>query len=276
MLWVFGLACGVWFLIRMPQAEEDLVALRQGMSIDQTDELPGTPSPESSERGLARELLHTMQAIHRRGWCDGTGGNFSVVIRQAPLRLLMAPSGVDKGAVEPGQLIEVDASGSVVEGSGRASAETVLHLRIVASCGAGAVLHTHSQSATLLSRWYAPRDGESLAGLELEGYEMLKGLEGITTHATKAQLPVLANDQDIARLAGRAEPALAAAPHGLLVAGHGLYAWGRDLATARRHLEIHEFLLEQHWRQLLLEGLLARDPGVREEVPSSVNKPGWR
>ena len=46
-----------------------------------------------------------MAAIHRRGWCDGTGGNFSCVLRWQPLELLMAPSGVDKGSVAPEQLI---------------------------------------------------------------------------------------------------------------------------------------------------------------------------
>ena len=30
--------------------------------------------------------------------------------------------------------------------------------------------------------------------------------------------------------------------------------FGTDLTSARRHLEIHEFLLEQHWRTLLLQG----------------------
>lgn len=217
------------------------------------------PTPEGPVKPLAMALSEAMADIHRRGWCDGTGGNFSVVIQRDPLRLLMAPSGVDKGTVLPAQLIQVDAAGAVVEGTGKASAETLLHLRIVNQCGAGAVLHTHSQSATLLSRWHAPQASQTLGALELEGYEMLKGLEGITTHSTSVLVPVLANDQDIARLSHRAEPALGAAPHGLLVAGHGLYTWGRDLVTARRHLEIHEFLLEQRWRQLLLEGLIAND-----------------
>jgi methylthioribulose-1-phosphate dehydratase len=40
-----------------------------------------------------------------------------------------------------------------------------------------------------------------------------------------------------------------------LISGHGLYAWGDDLAMAKRHLEILEFLLEQHWRELQLRGL---------------------
>lgn len=197
-----------------------------------------------------------MAAIHHRGWCDGTGGNFSCVLRWQPLELLMAPSGVDKGSVAPEQLIVVDAAGAVLKGTGRASAETALHLALVETCGAGAVLHTHSQAGTLLSQHYATKAGVSF--LVLQDLEMLKGLGGVATHATSISIPVLGNDQDLARLRGNAEPHLAAAPYGLLVAGHGLYAWGKDLTKARRHLYILEFLLEQHWRQLLLQGLSAR------------------
>jgi methylthioribulose-1-phosphate dehydratase len=209
---------------------------------------------------LATALTDAMADIHRRGWCDGTGGNFSCVIAREPLELLMAPSGVDKGQVQPQELITVDGTGSVLAGHGKASAETALHLAIVQACDAGAVLHTHSQAGTLLSQWALQRDPQTRASgegrLELADLEMLKGLQGFTSHACVARVPVLANDQNLPRLASRALPLLADAPQGLLIAGHGLYAWGSDLATARRHLEILEFLLEQRWRQLLLEALL--------------------
>jgi methylthioribulose-1-phosphate dehydratase len=220
---------------------------------------------------LADELTAAMAAIHARGWCDGTGGNFSCVQQKAPLQLLMAPSGVDKGQVQPGDLIVVDAAGQVIAGGGQASAETALHLEIVARCEAGAVLHTHSQAATLLSRWAlaGPDRTESANGpdqgdgvVRVEGLEMLKGLEGIRTHASAIAIPVLANDQDLARLSERARPLLPGAPQGLLIAGHGLYAWGQTLSQARRHLEILEFLLEQSWRQRLLEALMNRSTPV--------------
>ncbi|MCX5949406.1 MAG: methylthioribulose 1-phosphate dehydratase [Cyanobacteria bacterium] len=221
---------------------------------------------------LAASLCQTMADIHRRGWCDGTGGNFSCVSSRKPLRLLMAPSGVDKGQVQPGELIEVDAQAAVVAGGGKASAETLLHLKIVEVTGAGAVLHTHSQAATLLSRdsdgHKSSRRPETTAEetdapaaparhVQLEGLEMLKGLEGITSHRQQIAIPVLANDQNLQRLSERAHPHLAEAPYGLLISGHGLYAWGRDLGSARRHLEILEFLLEQHWRHLLLTATTA-------------------
>lgn len=203
----------------------------------------------------AEALSAAMAAIHQRGWCDGTGGNFSAVLSREPLQLLMAPSGVDKGRVRPEALIVVDGQGAVLRGQGRASAETLLHLAIVASCDAGAVLHTHSQAGTLLSQHYGPA-GDGVAWLQLSDLEMLKGLAGIDSHACRIALPVLANDQDLARLSARARPHLPQAPQGLLIAGHGLYAWGTTLAEARRHLEILEFLLEQHWRQLLLQALV--------------------
>jgi methylthioribulose-1-phosphate dehydratase len=221
---------------------------------------------------LGQELLAAMAEIHRRGWCDGTGGNFSCLLRRDPLELLMAPSGVDKGSVAAADLIVVNGDATVIHGNGKASAETLLHLAVVQATGAGAVLHTHSQAATLLSRKRGLLHGDSLqpsqrvgreetmaTSIDFEDLEMLKGLEGITTHATRVRLPVLANDQDLSRLSARARAILPSAPWGLLIAGHGLYAWGRDLATARRHLEILEFLLEQRWRELILGSSLHSD-----------------
>ena len=209
--------------------------------------------PDANTTALAKALCGAMGEIHRRGWCDGTGGNFSCVLEADPIRLLMAPSGVHKGSVAPIDLIQVNREGHVVLGNGKASAETALHLEIVKTCGAGAVLHTHSQAGTLLSQW-ACRQGR----LELSGLEMLKGLDGIETHDCSVDVPVLANNQNLSELSAQARPLLRDAPHGLLIAGHGLYAWGRNLGSAMRHLEILEFLLEQRWRQLLLESIQAK------------------
>lgn len=243
-----------------------------------------SPSEPDHQKEEALALCGAIQAIHRRGWCDGTGGNFSIVLSRTPLQLLMAPSGVDKGTVEPEDLIVVDADGMVIRGHGRASAETALHLSILASTGACAVLHTHSQAATLLSRLplfsaqpspgspvgrvealTADRQGthrqseEGLIGhLQFSGLEMLKGLEGITSHAEHIRLPILANSQNMRRLCEAAQTILDEAPYGLLIAGHGLYAWGESLIQAKRHLEVMEFLLEQHWRELQLHSLLTR------------------
>ena len=209
--------------------------------------------PDANTTALAKALCGAMGEIHRRGWCDGTGGNFSCVLEAHPIRLLMAPSGVHKGSVAPIDLIQVNREGHVVLGNGKASAETALHLEIVKTCGAGAVLHTHSQAGTLLSQWACGQ-----GRLELSGLEMLKGLDGIKAHDCSVDVPVLANNQNLSELSAQSRPHLSDAPHGLLIAGHGLYAWGRNVGRAMRHLEILEFLLEQRWRQLLLESIQAK------------------
>ena len=69
--------------------------------------------------------------------------------------------------------------------------------RFVRVRGAGAVLHTHSLWSTLLSDCHA-----AAGGLAIEGYEMLKGLEGVATHEHREWIPILENDQDMVRLAG--------------------------------------------------------------------------
>ena len=81
---------------------------------------------------------------------------------------------------------------------------------------------------------------------------MLKGLQGINSHSTSITLPILLNNQTLAKLSQAAGELVNDAPYGLLVAGHGLYAWGESLNEARRHVEILEFLLELCWREQLI------------------------
>lgn len=194
-------------------------------------------------------LSWVIEDIHRKGWATGTGGNFSAVSSQHPLLLLMAPSGVDKGLVDPTDLIEVNHQGQVLTGKGKASAETQVHITIVEETGAGGVLHTHSVFNTLLSVYYAGQ-----GKIVLSGYEMLKGLEGITTHEATIEIPILPNSQDMKVLSQQMRSLLQETPppYGILVAGHGFYTWGNTLFQARRHLEILEFLFEVTYRQLSL------------------------
>jgi methylthioribulose-1-phosphate dehydratase len=192
----------------------------------------------------AAQLVEVVRRLDARGLCPGTSGNFSAVRDDG--RLVITSSGVDKGTFDESQLVVVDASGARVEGSGTPSAETGLHLAIVEARGARAILHVHSVWNTLLSVRYAGEGALSIAGLE-----MLKGLAGVTTHEHREVVPVIANSQDITVLAGELRRTLDDRPasHGVLIAGHGLYTWGRDLAEAFRHVEIFEFLFEVIHRQ---------------------------
>jgi methylthioribulose-1-phosphate dehydratase len=201
--------------------------------------------PGKTERRFAFkaeiELAKLARRCYERGWLLGTSGNFSSVVSRNPFRLSITSTGLDKGALAADQFVRVDATGSVVRGAGKPSAETALHLVLTRVRQAGTVLHTHSVWSTLLSERHA---GER--GLWIEGYEMLKGLKGVSSHQHREWLPILENDQDIPKLAQEVEKFLGEHPltHGFLLRKHGLYTWGESLSEAKRHLEILEFLME--------------------------------
>lgn len=192
-------------------------------------------------QSIIRQLAEIGSDFHRRGWVLGTSGNFSAVISQDPLRLVITASGMDKGRLTDDQFVQVDEKGEVIAGTGRPSDETKLHLSVIRSRGAKSVLHTHSVWGTLLSDAFA-FDG----GIRIAGWEMLKGLAGVRTHDHEEWLPIIENSQDMTALAHKLEDLLRDHPriHGFLLRGHGLYTWGESLREAKRHVEILEFLLE--------------------------------
>ncbi|MFM7242764.1 MAG: methylthioribulose 1-phosphate dehydratase [Planctomycetaceae bacterium] len=208
------------------------------------------PSPFAAAADPVDQLRAVGREFHARSWSLGTSSNYSVVMSRDPLELLVTASGKDKSGLTRDDFVRVDAAGRVVDGSGRrSSAETLLQCTLAGMIPwVGAVLHTHSVSGTILSAADLPR-----GSLRIAGYEMLKGLHGVTTHETAAEVPIFANTQDMVELSVRLRRHFAGvdwaadAPppcHGFLLSGHGLYTWGRDLAEARRQIEILEFLFE--------------------------------
>jgi methylthioribulose-1-phosphate dehydratase len=190
---------------------------------------------------ITPELTAIGRRFYDRGWVLGTSGNFSAVVNRDPLRLAITASSVHKGTLQVADILEVDERGvPVAVASGKPSAETLLHLEIVQRRHAGAVLHTHSVWGTVLSG-AGERDG-----LAISGFEMLKGLGGVSTHEHREWIPIVENDQDMARLSGVVGRVLEEHPaaHAFLLRRHGLYTWGTTLAEAERHVEILEFLFE--------------------------------
>lgn len=201
---------------------------------------------------LASNLAAVAKSFHARGWLLGTSGNLSAVVQREPLRLVMSPSGVDKGELMPDQMLTIDENARIVKQDfGKPSDESLLHIKIVKERGAGAVLHTHSVWNTLLSDLYATANGVTISG-----YEMLKGLQGVRTHEHSEWLPIIENSQDMPALAESVGQTLKEhkGAHGFLLRRHGLYSWGETLAHAKRHIEILEFLLETMGRTLHIRG----------------------
>ena len=203
-----------------------------------------------SIRSEAQALCATAQWCYARGWVPATSGNFSVRDAAAG-RILISPSGLDKGQMTTVDLLETDMEGRVMNSGGKPSAETSLHAVVYRDRPEmGAILHVHTIWNTLLSARFA-----ELGHVPLEGYELLKGLAGVTTHEYQERVPILENSQRYDELAADLAVALRkfADAHGVLLSRHGLYTWGKSVAEARRHLEALEFLFEVEARRLMME-----------------------
>ena len=188
------------------------------------------------------ELADAGREFYRRGWVLGTSGNFSMLTSRSPMRVSVTASGLEKGNLDETSFLELDERGEILQGFGKPSAETRIHLTIYRERpGTGSVLHTHSVWGTVLSDAFRER-----GAIEIDGYEMLKGLAGVTTHEHTERVPIIANSQDYQKLAGDIEKVLREEKdvHGLYLHRHGLYTWGETVAEARRHIEIFEFLFE--------------------------------
>ncbi len=192
-------------------------------------------------------LIEAGRDLHARGWVPATSGNFSARLNAAEIALTV--SGRHKGKLDATGIMRVDLDGKAVGNDQRPSAETLLHTQLYRRYpDVGVVLHVHSANATLISR-AVQRAGQQ--DLVLAGYELLKAFPGCKTHATSMRVPVFDNEQDIPRLAAKVDAWLDANDpiYGYLIVGHGLYAWGHDMAETLRHLEAFDFLFDCELRE---------------------------
>ena len=188
---------------------------------------------------LSQEIIEAGRFLYGRGWSPATSSNYST--RLSASEALLTVSGKHKGQLGPDDVLATDLAGNSLEPGKKPSAETLLHTQLYSWCSQiGAVLHTHSVNATVLSR-LTPGDS-----IEFEDYELQKAFSGISTHESKVLVPIFDNDQDITRLAAKVQPWLEAHPDcvGYLIRGHGLYTWGARMSDALRQIEAFEFLFE--------------------------------
>ena len=189
-------------------------------------------------RHLAGEIITNVRELAHAGWTPATSSNFSR--RLDDRHAAITVSGRDKGRLTEADIMVVNMANDPVATHHRPSAEAALHTHLYRRFpDVGAVLHTHSPTQTIAGLLYADQ-----GRVRLRGYELFKALRGHTTHEAELDLPVVPNSQDMDTLTASVDAVLTQ-PNtwGYLIAGHGLYAWGRDIAEARRHLDAFEFML---------------------------------
>lgn len=183
-------------------------------------------------------IVEAGQQLYVAGQVPATGGNFSVRLDAA--YMAVTASGRHKGRLAPADVMVTDFAIRALGSSLKPSDEARLHGQLYEDLPqAGAILHTHSRAATVLSRL------ERADTLWLRGYELQKALEGVTSHEMPVAIPIVDNTQDIVALAGMVRQRIKdQACCAYLIRGHGLYTWARTMDACLRHVEALDFLFD--------------------------------
>jgi methylthioribulose-1-phosphate dehydratase len=185
---------------------------------------------------ILTQLAAEAARIFHLGFTACTAGNVSALLERDPLVVAMSPSGVDKGSLKPADFIRVGSDAKPLPPDGRKpSDEALLHVRLYQQVGCQAVCHGHPPHAVALSLGGG-------TGIDFSGIEMQKAFAGTATHACLRTLPIVENSQDMEELAAAVLGARRSDVPAVLVRGHGIYAWGRSVPEASRHLETCEWL----------------------------------
>jgi len=189
-------------------------------------------------KAQVRLLADAGRDLAARGWLPARTGHFSA--RLDDQHIVITAPGRDKDILDEHDFLVVDLDGHLISGSGTPGPETFLHIIMYRHDGdVGAVLHTHSSHATVLSRQLS-------AAIQLRDYEVLRDLPGVEDPAAGIQLPVFPNLTDMQQLAARVNAAMSGQPGlaGYLISGHGLYTWGQTVERAIQRAEAFEFMFE--------------------------------
>jgi L-ribulose-5-phosphate 4-epimerase len=201
-------------------------------------------------------------ALASSGLVMGTFGNLSVADHDTGV-LAIKPSGVPYERLSASDMVVVSlATDAVLEGTLRPSSDTPTHVELYRAFRCGAVVHTHSEFATMFAQARLP--------IRCMG----------TTHADyfRGDIPVTRPlrgeevEQDYEKNTGlvivecfRDGPSPAEVP-AVLVANHGPFAWGETAAQAIEHARVLEYVARLEWRVRTLA------PGAEPPAPFLVDR----
>lgn len=206
--------------------------------------------PLEHKQATLQELSGIKEQFAARQWFPGTSGNLSLRVGDyipENFHFAITASGKDKSVSTPSDFLFVDQDGRPCETTGlKPSAETLIHCEIYRETGCGAVFHVHTVFNNLVSEYFGEQGAVPIQGLELiKAFNIWEENAAIT-------IPVLPNYAEIPKIAELVPGVLNQSIPGILLRGHGIYAWGKNAFEAKRHLEAFEFIFEYIYRDLLL------------------------
>jgi len=176
-------------------------------------------------RLLRKDVVATSKFLHDRGWVANHDGN---VTAKDGSTIFATPTATSKRVVDDAALIEVDASGKLLNGRGKAFGELGLHLAVYARrADVGAVVHAHPPSATAIA---------CSSSNPIERPFIVEALVSLGPVIPKVAFAA-PGDASVQALAPWCELVDA-----VLLTGHGVIAWGKDCEQALLRLELVEHL----------------------------------
>ena len=194
---------------------------------------------------LRQAAYDANMSLAASGLVVGTFGNLSAADRAAGV-FSIKPSGVPYEQLTPEAMVVISLkTGSSIDGALRPSSDTPTHLELYRAFDCGAIVHTHSEFATMFAQARLP-----IRCMGTTHADYFRGDIPVTRPMRREEV-----EQDYEantglvitetfRTVGRSPADVQA----VLVANHGPFAWGADTAAAIEHARVLEYLARLEWR----------------------------
>jgi len=209
----------------------------------------------ATERDLRLAIIEAGRICYNSGLMHANIGNISM--RLGNDRVVITPSKLCKGRLEPDDLLIIDLDGAIVKANSvrkrKFSSEAPLHLEIYRQrADIRAVIHAHPSNATALTVAGIPCPVDVLP-------EVLEGLGPVPT--TRFALPDSTDD-------AAAISAYVKEHNAILMRNHGAVTFGTDLEEALNYLE----QLESVARAVVTAHLLGKVNHLPDEIMSAIRE----
>ena len=193
---------------------------------------------------LKRATCEANLELNTTGLVMGTFGNLSIVDRAAAV-FAIKPSGVPYEQLAPSDLVVISlASGATVDGALRPSSDTPTHLELYRAFECGAIVHTHSEYATMFAQARLP-----IRCMGTTHADYFRGDIPVTRPMRREEVETEYEKNTGLVIAETFSNGLSASEvQAVLVANHGPFAWGADAAKAIEHARVLEYLARLEWR----------------------------
>ncbi|XP_012264239.1 probable methylthioribulose-1-phosphate dehydratase [Athalia rosae] len=200
--------------------------------------------PKEHPRNLIPELC---RQFYHLGWVTGTGGGISIKEHE---KIYIAPSGVQKERICPDEMFVHDINGTVketppAEKKLKPSQCTPLFMCAYTARNAGAVIHTHSKFAVMVTLLWPGKE------FRVTHLEMIKGIRNqklgrAYRYDEELVVPIIENTPFEEDLKERMAEIIAEYPEtsAILVRRHGVYVWGDSWQQAKTMTECYDYLFD--------------------------------